>query len=86
MKMILCDPSDPKFFDFYIIEAEPIKKMWKITNAGNGYRRVGSRVSPYKLMPYSDELWQELKDIKREKQELWERRLALMELIVGNKS
>ena len=84
MKMILCDPTGT-FFSFNIVEAEPLKKMWKITDSGESYRSVGSRVSPYKLMPYTDETWQEIKDIQRARQELWERRLALREFLVGGK-
>ena len=84
MKMILCDPTD-KFFSFDIVEAEPLKKMWRITDGGKSYRKVGSRVSQSKIMPYTDELWEELISIQQAKQEVWTRRLALREFLVGGK-
>ena len=81
MRMIYADYFSLGLFRPRIVEAEKISKMWKIISSEDG-QYTPSRVSSDKLIPYSDEVWEEVQSIKRTESYLWARKLKLRELTV----
>jgi len=80
MKMIHVELSG-KFFIPKIVEAEKIGIMWRITKDDGG-RRVPYKCRPEKLIPYSDEIWEEVASIRAGMKALWQRKLALRKFAV----
>jgi len=80
MKMIYCDLMG-SFFTYEIVDAEPLKKMWRINSCETAIYFPSKTVSG-KLIPFTQERWDEVFDIKKQYDYLWQRRMALRKFIV----
>ena len=80
MRMIYCDLMG-SFFTYEIVDAEPLKKMWRINSCETG-GYVPSKTHAEKLIPFTQERWDEIFDIKKQYDYLWQRRMALRKFTV----
>lgn len=81
MKMIYVDLWSSSPFRPIIVDAEQLGIMWKI----NSYEvsHAPSRTKPERLIPYSDEIWENMMDMKQTYADLWKKRLELKKLTVA---
>ena len=80
MRMIYCDLMG-SYFTYEIVDAEPLKKMWKINSCETATYFPSKTVSR-KLIPFTQERWDEIFDIKKQYDYLWQRRMALRKFTV----
>ena len=76
MKAIYVKLIDIGVFDANLVEAEKIGSTYKITPLGD-FKYLPSRTKAFNLLPYTDLLWNELKGMRFQYDELWKRRVEL---------
>ena len=73
--MIYCDLM-ASYFTYEIVDAEPLDKMWKINSCETG-GYVPSKTPARKLIPFTQERWDEVFEIKKQYEYLWKRLMVL---------
>lgn len=72
-----------RVFNPRVLHVEKLKVMYRVISAEDG-GYIPRRTDSANLLPYSDELWNEVMDMKMKYDALWQRRLALRHKTLRN--